>query len=141
MSKTAMTSQVEWKAINWATVDGAVFKLQKRIYRASQRGEVKHVRKLQKMLVKSWYAKLLAVRRVTQENKGKHTAGVDGVKTFDQIDHQKLLAKINTTLPFRRQIKAWLKAGVMDGNGFQAIESGTPQGGVVSPLLANAGLC
>ncbi|MEO1133224.1 MAG: reverse transcriptase N-terminal domain-containing protein [Cyanobacteria bacterium J06639_1] len=83
MSKTAMASQVEWKTLNWAKVDWAVFKLQKRIYRASKSGVVKRVRKLQKMLVKSRYARLLAVRRVTQENKGKNTAGVDGVKTVD----------------------------------------------------------
>ena len=40
MSKTEMTSQVEWKTLNWAKVDWVVFKLQKRIYRASERGEI-----------------------------------------------------------------------------------------------------
>ena len=54
MSKTEITSQVEWETLNWAKVDWAVFKLQKRIYRASERGDVKRVRRLQKMLVKSW---------------------------------------------------------------------------------------
>ena len=57
-----------------------VFRLQKRIYRATQREDVRTVHKLQKLLVKSWYARLLAVRRITQDNRGKHTAGIDGVK-------------------------------------------------------------
>ena len=92
MSKTEITSQVGWETLNWAKVDWAVFKLQKRIYRASERGDVKRVRRLQKMLVKSWYAKLLAVRRVTQENKGRKTAGVDGVKDLDN-KHRILLAR------------------------------------------------
>ena len=244
MSKTEKEiSQVEWKNINWAKVEGIIFKLQKRIYRASENGKVKLVRKLQKMMVASWSAKLLAVRKVTQENKGRRTAGVDGIKSlnnsqrlklaielkldgksratrrvwipkpgkkekrplgiptirerakqallklalepewealfesnshgfrpgrsthdaietiritisgkpkyvldgdiakcFDQIDHQKLLDKINTTPKFRRQIKAWLKGGVMENNLFQPTESGTPQGGICSPLLANIAL-
>jgi len=72
--------------------------------------------------------------------KPKYALDADIAKCFDRIDHQKLLAKINTTPQFRCQIKAWLKAGVMDGNCFQSTESGTPQGGVASPLLANIAL-
>ena len=43
---------------------------------------VRTARKLQKLLMKSWYARLLTVRRVTQDNRGKHTAGIDGVKSL-----------------------------------------------------------
>ncbi len=64
------TPQVGWKNINWAKVEGIIFKLQKRIYRASENENIKLVRQLQKTIVNSWYAKLLAVRKVTQENKG-----------------------------------------------------------------------
>ena len=60
----------------------AVFKLQKRIYKASQAGDVRRVHRLQRLLLKSRAAKLLAVRRVTQDNRGKHTAGVDGIKSL-----------------------------------------------------------
>jgi RNA-directed DNA polymerase len=59
-----------------------VFKLQKRIYQASSRGDVKLVHQLQKLLFKSESAKLLAVRRVTQDNRGRKTAGVDGVASL-----------------------------------------------------------
>ncbi len=57
-----------------------VFKLQRRIYRASLSGDVRQVHRLQRLLMKSWFAKCLAVRRVTQDNQGKKNSGVDGVK-------------------------------------------------------------
>jgi RNA-directed DNA polymerase len=217
--------------------------LQKRIFRASERGDVKAVRKLQKTLINSWSAKCIAVRRVTQDNQGKNTAGVDGVKSltpkqrmnlvgqlkltgkvkpirrvnipkpgttetrplgiptindratqtlvklalepewealfepnsygfrpgrschdaigaifnsisskskyvldadiskcFDKINHKKLLEKLNTSPTIRRQIRMWLKAGVMDNKQLFPTSEGTPQGGVISPLLANIAL-
>src|SRR5215216_6001705 len=70
----------EWKALPWKRFERQVFKLQKRIYRASRRGDVKTVHRLQRLLMRSWAAKCLAVRKVTQDNRGKKTAGVDGVK-------------------------------------------------------------
>src|SRR5258707_11765765 len=69
-----------WKAIPWRKLEQYVFRIQKRIYRASQQGKTRTVQKLQKLLMKSEAARLLAVRRVTQDNQGKKTAGVDGVK-------------------------------------------------------------
>jgi len=244
MSKTQSKQlMVEWRSIDWRKLEKRVYKLQKRIYRASNRGDIKALRKLQKMLMKSWSAKALAVRRVTQDNQGKKTAGVDGVKSlspkqrldlvnklhlgtkarptrrvwipkpgteekrplgiptmndralqalvklalepewearfesnsygfrpgrschdavaaiflairykakyvldadiakcFDRIDQRKLLHKLNTFPTMRRQIKSWLKAGVMDGLELSPTSEGTPQGGVISPLLANIAL-
>ncbi|MBP5977915.1 group II intron reverse transcriptase/maturase [Brasilonema sp. CT11] len=236
-------SMVEWRRIDWHKLEKRVYKLQKRIYKASERGDVKAVRRLQKTLMKSWSAKCLAVRRVTQDNQGKKTGGVDGVKSltpkqrldlvaklklgskvsptrrvwipkpgkdekrplgiptmydralqalvklalepeweakfepnsygfrpgrschdgieaiflsinkkpkfvldadiskcFDKIDHLALLQKLSIFPTIRRQIRAWLKAGVMDNQQFQETSSGTPQGGVISPLLANIAL-
>lgn len=86
MSTTAMPVY-EWNALPWKTIERNVFKLQKRIYQASQRGDVKTVHRLQKLLMKSWSAKHLAVRRVTQDNQGKKTAGVDGVKSLSSRPH------------------------------------------------------
>jgi RNA-directed DNA polymerase len=248
-SKTQENLTVEWNHINWRKLEKRAFKLQKRIYRASSRGDVKAVRRLQKTLMKSWSAKCLAVRRVTQDNRGKKTAGVDGAKSltpkqrltlvknlklgskarptrrvwidkpgrtekrplgiptmydraaqalvllalepeweakfepnsygfrpgrscqdaigaifnairykakyvldadiakcFDCIDHNALLNKLNTFPTISRQIRAWLKAGVIDWSayaqrkGYSATSKGTPQGGVISPLLANIAL-
>ncbi|MBC6478847.1 MAG: group II intron reverse transcriptase/maturase [Hormoscilla sp. GM7CHS1pb] len=236
----------DWKAVPWRKLERVVFKLQKRIYRAAREGNKRKVRKLQGLLRRSWSAKMIAVRQVTQQNQGKKTAGVDGVtalkpserqplvrqlritkkakvkptrrvwipkpggdekrplgiptmhdralqglvkqalepeweavlepnsygfrpgrgchdateaifnsirlkpkwvidavdiaKCFDKIDHSALLNKLNTTSPIRRLIRAWLKAGVMDRGIYQSTEAGTPQGGVISPLLANIAL-
>ncbi|NEP00514.1 MAG: group II intron reverse transcriptase/maturase [Symploca sp. SIO2E9] len=80
----------EWAGVNWQKLEKRLFKLQKRIYRASQRGDVRAVRRLQKTLMKSWSAKMIAVRRVTQDNKGKKTAGVDGVKSLTPEQRLKL---------------------------------------------------
>ena len=79
-SKTRDNPTVEWNQINWRKAERLTFKLQKRIYRASECGDVKAVRKLQKTLINSWSNKVLSVRRVTQDNTGKRTAGVDGIK-------------------------------------------------------------
>jgi 5-methylcytosine-specific restriction endonuclease McrA len=68
-----------WSDINWTAVEANVRRLQGRIYRATVAGEHAKVKNLQKLLVRSMSAKLLAIRRITQENQGKHTAGIDGV--------------------------------------------------------------
>ncbi len=234
---------LKWKDINWRRVEKNVFKLQKLIYRASSRGEIRKMRKYQRLLTKSYYARVLAVRRVTQDNQGKKTAGVDGIKNlppmqrlnlvdllntrylkasptrrvwipkpgrdekrplgiptmydralqalvklgmepewearfepnsygfrpgrsthdaigaifdsikhkpkyvldadiskcFDRINHDALLRKVGQT-PYRRLIKQWLRAGVFDNKQFSNTVEGTPQGGVISPLLANIAL-
>ncbi len=67
---TATKPMYEWSDINWRKLERNVFKLQKRIYQASNRGDVKLVRRLQKLLISSWAAKALSVRRVTQDNQG-----------------------------------------------------------------------
>jgi RNA-directed DNA polymerase len=70
----------DWMTIPWRTLEVRVFRLQKRIFQAQRRGNVQAVHSLQRLLMKSWSARALAVRRVTQDNQGKKTAGVDGVK-------------------------------------------------------------
>ena len=236
-----------WKALPWRKLEQHVFRIQKRIYQARQQGKTRKVQKLQKLLMKSEAARLLAVRRVTQENQGKKTAGVDGIKSvkpaerlimvqqihpkewkgkktrpvrrvwipkpgkdemrplgipvmieramqalaksalepewesqfeansfgfrpgrgphdaieaifkairykskyvldadikgcFDAINQEELLRKLNTFPQMRQSIKQWLKAGVIDKEVFTPTETGNPQGGVISPLLANIAL-
>jgi len=55
--------------------------MQTKLYQASKAGNVVDVRKIQKMIIRSKEAKFKAVRMVTQDNRGKRTAGVDGVKS------------------------------------------------------------
>src|SRR5260221_14630537 len=69
-----------WKDLPWKQFERQVFKLQKRVYRASQRGDVKKVHQLQRLLMQSRASRYLAVRRVTQDNQGKKTAGGVGGK-------------------------------------------------------------
>jgi len=233
----------KWKNINWTKVERYVFRLQKGIYSASKNKDIKKVSMIRRIIIDSWQAKLLAVRRVTQDNSGKKTPGVDGVKDlapgeryslaqqlsigaktqpvrrvwipkpgtsekrplgiptisdralqalvkiaiepeweavfepnsygfrpgrgchdaikailnsikqkpkyvldadiakcFDRINHEALLDMLGYKGRIRQQIKQWLKAGVLDGDQFVDTEMGTPQGGVISPLLANIAL-
>ena len=58
----------DWKSLPWKDIQKSVFRLQKRIYRAASQNEVKRVHNLQRLLLRSWSARCLAVRRVTQDN-------------------------------------------------------------------------
>lgn len=236
-----------WDTLPWRKLEHHCYRIQKRIYRASQSGKTRAVQKLQKLLLKSKAARLIAVRRATQDNRGKNTAGVDGVKAvppsgrlalvtaihpknwkrqqpppvrrvwipkpgkaeqrplgiptmrerckqalakmalepeweakfeansygfrpgrccqdaimaiylaigrkpkyvldadiqgaFDHINQSALLTKLHTYPGLKQVIKAWLKAGVMETGSYQPTEEGTPQGGVISPLLLNVAL-
>ena len=80
-----------WDEIDWKVVEIAIFKLQKRIYRASQRGDVNKVHKLQRLLTTSYYGKLWSIRKVTQDNRGKKTAGVDGIKSLNPLQRLEMV--------------------------------------------------
>src|SRR5437879_11563519 len=84
-----------WREVPWRKLERHVYRIQKRIYRASQRGNVRAVHKLQKLLTKSEAARLVAVRRVTQDNQGKKTAGVDGVKSVPPKQRFDLVKRIH----------------------------------------------
>jgi RNA-directed DNA polymerase len=71
-----------WKSIPWKKYQRNVFRLQKRIYQARKRGDVRTVHNLQRLLLRSRSARFLAVRRVSQDNRGKRTPGVDGVASL-----------------------------------------------------------
>ncbi|MGC1205921.1 MAG: group II intron reverse transcriptase/maturase [Flavobacteriaceae bacterium] len=78
-------------------------------------------------------------------SKPKYVLDADISKCFDQIDHNKLIEKLNTTPQISKQIKTWLQADVMINFGNRnKVElntgAGTPQGGIISPLLANIAL-
>jgi 5-methylcytosine-specific restriction endonuclease McrA len=69
-----------WGSLPWLTLEQELSRLQTRIYRASVRGDYPGIRKLQRLLLAGEAARPVAVRRVTQDNTGKKTAGVDGVQ-------------------------------------------------------------
>ena len=97
-----------WEEINWKAVEFQVFKLQKRIYRASLQGDKKLVHKLQRMMLSSYYGKLLATRKVTQENKGKKTAGVDGVKALKPKERLKLAKNLKLDGKSQPTRRVWI---------------------------------
>ena len=99
---------VGWNDINWRKVERYVFKLQTRIYAASRRGEIKQVRKLQRTLMNSWSNKVLAVRRVTQENRGKKTAGVDGIKSLSPEARTLLVGQLKLTGKSKPTRRVWI---------------------------------
>lgn len=244
-------ADLDWGQIDWRRVAASVRRLQHRIFMAKVRGDLHRMESLQRLLASSWSAKLLAVRKVGQENSGRKTPGIDGVVStsdedrvnllkdglslqgyrpqpvrrvfipkangkkrplgiptlkdramqcliklalepeweavfepnsfgfrpgrsvqdatvavkhglgaegaggpgrqpccrwildaditsfFDEIDHDTILSQVPV---FRQAIARWLKAGAFTGEVFEPTETGTPQGGVISPLLANIAL-
>jgi Retron-type reverse transcriptase len=236
----------DWHALDWRAAEDDVRRLRQRIFTASQAGDSKRVRNLQKLMLRSRSNTLVSVRRVTELNAGRTTAGVDDevvltpaakidlagwaqhsseswqarpvkrvyipkargrrplgipvivdrvlqarvvnalepewearfepksygfrpgrgcqdaigaiyltakgpnpsrqwvldadlASAFDRIDHSFLLGLLGT-FPARGLIADWLKAGVIENGRFAPTEEGTPQGGVISPLLLNVAL-
>ncbi|NEO00079.1 MAG: group II intron reverse transcriptase/maturase [Moorea sp. SIO3I7] len=74
-----------------------------------------------------------------ERNKKWWVLDADITGCFDNIAHEPLLENIGN-FPARKLVKQWLKAGYMEGDVFYNTEAGTPQGGVISPLLANIAL-
>ena len=67
----------DWSQINWRKVNKSVRNLRQRIFLAKKLGNWRKLRSLQKLMLISYANLLLAVRRITQTNKGKATAGID----------------------------------------------------------------
>lgn len=77
-TRAASNSADLWMNLTWSCIESKVNKLQSRIAKAVKQGRFNLAKKLQYLLVNSFYAKLLAIKRISQ-NKGKNTAGIDGV--------------------------------------------------------------
>ncbi len=72
-----------WTSINWPQVEAEVRALRQRIFTATKGTNPRRVRSLQRLMLRSRANVLVAVRQVKQTNKGRHTAGVDGVVVLD----------------------------------------------------------
>ena len=76
MIETQVITHINWQLVDIKIIAGSVKRLQNRIVKAKLAGRNRMVKKLQRLLVKSLHARILAVKRVS-ENRGKNTAGVD----------------------------------------------------------------
>jgi RNA-directed DNA polymerase len=83
-----------WIEKPWRKFEKVVFRLQQRIYKASREGNVRKVKRLQRLLLKSRSAKFLAIRQVTQLNTGKKTPGIDGKASLNDAERLQLVKEL-----------------------------------------------
>ena len=76
-------------------------------------------------------------RTLSKPGSSQWVLDADIAKCFDRIDHAALLARLPV---FTTTIRRWLKAGVVELGALDPTTMGTPQGGIISPLLANIAL-
>jgi RNA-directed DNA polymerase len=93
--QTPVPERRPWNPLPWRTLEQQVEQLQQRIAQASQQGNWDTVHRVQQDLIASEAARMLAVRRVTQDNEGKDTAGVDGVKSLTPAERLAMVAAIH----------------------------------------------
>jgi RNA-directed DNA polymerase len=99
---------LDWEAVDWPTHEDNVGRLRQRIFKATRDGDLKQVRNLQKLMLRSWSNTLLSVRQVTQRNAGRKTAGVDGEVVLTPLGRAELAGRLHrhaptgTALPVKR---------------------------------------
>ena len=86
---------VDWRSIHWPRMMAVVQRLRQRIFTASQKGNLKQVRNLQKLMLRSYANALLSVRRVTELNTGKTTPGVDGLVIVTPVGKAHLARQVH----------------------------------------------
>lgn len=85
-----------WKSLPWQKFRRRLFRLQNRVWKAIRSGDMRKARSLQKLILKSQAARLLAIRQVTQLNAGKKTAGVDGKSSLNFAERILLESQLKT---------------------------------------------
>ena len=94
----------DWRQVDWRRVEDEVRRLRQRIFTASQAGDLRRVRSLQKLMLRSRANTLISVRRVTERNAGRLTAGVDGEVVLTPEAKARLVSRIQRRAePFRAQ--------------------------------------
>lgn len=86
MIRHRVKSSESWTEVQWKRFRRNLFRLQRRVFKAISVGDKRKAQSLQKLILKSLSARMLAIRQVTQLNAGKKTAGIDGKKslTFEE---------------------------------------------------------
>ncbi|WP_081748121.1 reverse transcriptase N-terminal domain-containing protein [Leptolyngbya sp. PCC 6406] len=93
------TAQVDWHSIVWKSVNKRLRNLRRRIYRASQQQQWNRVRSLMKLMLRSHANLLWSVRRVTQLNAGRKTAGIDGYTALTPAQRVHLVHQMSAYAP------------------------------------------
>ena len=92
----------EWDVVNWRSVERDIQRLRQRIFAAEQAGDRRKVRSLQRLMLRSWSNTLVSVRRATEQNTGRRTAGVDGKTALDSSSRAELASAVQrTTAPWK----------------------------------------
>ena len=92
---------LDWDAIDWDTHEDNVRRLRQRIFKATREGDLKRVRNLQKLMLRSHSNTLVSVRQVTQRNAGRKTAGIDGQVALTAWDRAALTMRLHRHGPLR----------------------------------------
>jgi len=92
--KSTVPSTIKWETMNWKGIARYVERLQQRIYRAESQGNKRKVRNLQRLALRSRAVLLNSIKRVTQTNKGKKTAGVDGETALTPKERMELFQEM-----------------------------------------------
>jgi RNA-directed DNA polymerase len=114
---SAHISHKDWYSIDWNTIQKYVTKLRQRIYRAEQQNKRRRVRKLQRLLLRSKANLLLSIRRVTQQNTGKRTPGVDGYTASQSNERIKLYQQLLKRNVFQHRPKPAKRTFIAKKNG------------------------
>lgn len=101
-----ISKEEQWRKLPWKKFEKQIRKIQERIYDASVRNDSKKVRALQKVLVELTSAKFIAIRRISQSNRGKRTAGLDGIASLTPAQRINLVneLKIDGNADFLRRV-------------------------------------
>ena len=98
----------DWEQANWTKFCQVTFRLQKRIFKAVRKGDMALARRLQKLILNSYSARMLSIRQVTQLNQGKKTAGIDGKKALTFAERFRL------EVTLRKHYRDWKHQGLRE---------------------------
>jgi len=93
--------RTDWNAVDWRKANRIVTNLRQRIFRATRANDLRKVRSLQKLMLRCYSNILISTRRVTQENAGKYTPGVDKLVVKTPAARGKLVDRLATYQPWR----------------------------------------